>query len=412
MISYKERPLVIISTSAASNITTQITPLIGLSELIKEFKSNPEYNYKEKLLWSIDVAAYASHNKIDLEELDPDGVFISPHKLTGGPGSCGILFFNKRVYAEYSAPSLPSGGTVDFVGGYGESDVIFTRDIHARETYGTPGVLQFIRAALAFKLQELISVEVIHKQETMYSKMIFEKVKEINDSWKNAGYKSMIRILGSQDPESRLSTFSCLLYDQEGQIIPFKLSHRVLSDFFGIQARSGCNCAGPFGILLLKVPEEIITHGKKMISQGNFETKNKYGWIRFNVHFSLTLDEVQYILTALELVVMNISNFSQIYEFENDNYHLKKIREDENTKQAKLKLHSKQTSRHDTRHTDQDYDPDTSLHHIHDAFELNLLEPLKSIQIEESDRNSFMQENIQLVYDFLNDIKNRVIMKN
>jgi len=32
---------------------------------------------------------------------------------------------------------------------------------------------------------------------------------------------------------------------------------KILSDLFGIQARSGCSCAGPYGHKLLGISEEI-----------------------------------------------------------------------------------------------------------------------------------------------------------
>jgi len=32
---------------------------------------------------------------------------------------------------------------------------------------------------------------------------------------------------------------------------------RVINDVFGIQVRSGCSCAGPFGVKLLGIPQKV-----------------------------------------------------------------------------------------------------------------------------------------------------------
>ena len=45
-----------------------------------------------------------------------DAVFISPHKLPGGPGAPGVLVAKRNLFAN-SVPSEPGGGTVFFVTG-------------------------------------------------------------------------------------------------------------------------------------------------------------------------------------------------------------------------------------------------------------------------------------------------------
>mmetsp|Transcript_2682 Transcript_2682/g.4518 ORF Transcript_2682/g.4518 Transcript_2682/m.4518 type:complete len:176 (-) Transcript_2682:2073-2600(-) len=75
-----------------------------------------------------------------------DAVFLSPHKLIGGPGSSGVLIA-KRSIIKNSKPQRLGGGIVFFVN---EVDHEFIADKQEREESGTPGIIQDIRAGLAF----------------------------------------------------------------------------------------------------------------------------------------------------------------------------------------------------------------------------------------------------------------------
>ena len=370
--SHKDRPLIIISTSAASNITTQITPLKKISKLYLESKINfPELS--NKLIWCIDAAAFCSHSSVDLMDLKNDALFVSTHKLTGGPGACGLLFFKTKIYCTDKPPTKPAGGTVDLVTGYKTKDVIFSQDISSRETAGTPGVLQFIRAALTFQLQQLVGLENIKNREHELSLKVFNVIKQLNKKWESQKLKSKIHIIGINDPASRLSTFSCIFFDSKGQPIPFKLVHRILSDFFGVQVRSGCNCAGPFGVKLLNISSERINKAKLEIADGNFNVKAIYGWLRFNCHFSFTDEEVNYLLNSFSFIIENIDVFkNQVYKEINNEFHLLKEYPD---------------------FMISDYR--SSLHNFFYEFKFDLTKPVKNKFIEESERDDFLVNNFE-----------------
>ena len=66
----------------------------------------------------VDFAASAPYIAIDMHPADdPDGwldaIYFSPHKFLGGPGSSGVLIFNKQLYHN-GVPDDPGGGTVDW----------------------------------------------------------------------------------------------------------------------------------------------------------------------------------------------------------------------------------------------------------------------------------------------------------
>lgn len=75
-----------------------------------------------------------------------DAVFLSPHKLVGGPGSSGVLIAKRHMLASLK-PYRTGGGIVIFVD---KKEHQFINDIEEREESGTPGILQDIKAAMVF----------------------------------------------------------------------------------------------------------------------------------------------------------------------------------------------------------------------------------------------------------------------
>ena len=75
---------------------------------------------------------------------------------------------------------------------------------------------------------------------------------------------------------------------------------RLLNDLFGIQARGGCSCAGPYGHTLLDLTPE---HSEALAA----EVRRGFGclrpgWVRFNLHWLSTEEEVDYVLSAMTLI--------------------------------------------------------------------------------------------------------------
>jgi hypothetical protein len=75
---------------------------------------------------------------------------------------------------------------------------------------------------------------------------------------------------------------------------------RLLNDLFGIQARGGCSCAGPYGHSLLGLTRE---HSEALATQVQRQFGClRPGWVRFNLHWLCTDEEVDYILNAMLLI--------------------------------------------------------------------------------------------------------------
>ena len=167
---YADRKLKIGSFTACSNVTGIETPYHELARIMHEAGG---YCF-------IDFAASAPYVNINMHPDDPmeklDAIFFSPHKFLGGPGSSGVLIFDKALYKR-DEPDQPGGGTVDWTNPWGEFK--FVDDIEAREDGGTPGFLQSIRTALCLQLKNQMGVDEMRKREAELVEKAFEGLEKI-----------------------------------------------------------------------------------------------------------------------------------------------------------------------------------------------------------------------------------------
>jgi selenocysteine lyase/cysteine desulfurase len=287
------------SFSAASNVTGMRTPVHEIAALL----------HAHGAIACFDYAASAPYVKIDMNpppgkyggDASLDAVFISPHKFLGGPGSTGVLVFNQRIYHPELPPSVSAGGTVDYVGPESQD---FIKDIEEREKAGTPGVLQILKAGLAFQIKDAIGVEAIEKRES-------ELLQQTFDRWRD---NPNIEILGNPDPERRISIVSFNLKDNRGRYLHPKFVTTLLNDLFGIQSRAGCSCAGPYGHRLLDIDFEKSEQYRRWINKGFCGIKP--GWCRVSLHYVMDDAEVEYILDAVEFVAEQGHLFMSLYDFD------------------------------------------------------------------------------------------------
>jgi hypothetical protein len=74
----------------------------------------------------------------------------------------------------------------------------------------------------------------------------------------------------------------------------------LLNDLFGIQARGGCSCAGPYGHRLLRIDMDRSMRFRKAITSGCEGIKP--GWVRVNFNYFISEVVFRYILDAVHLV--------------------------------------------------------------------------------------------------------------
>ena len=287
---YADRPLKIGSFSAASNVTGVATDVDRVSTVL--------HRYGALAFW--DYAGAGPYVEIDMnperEGIDPslaykDAVFLSPHKFVGGPGTPGVLVM-KRAVAELGMldrPVHPGGGTVDFVTSRDmQVQPLYSKEIEHREESGTPAIVESIRCGLVFQLKDRVGAEVIHGRERAL-------VRAAVASWRQ---NPAIEVLGNPDAE-RLSITSFLIR-YGPQFLHYGFVVALLNDLFGIQARGGCSCAGPYGAMLLRLDEKQGNAFMRCVDDGFNSIKP--GWARVNFNYFISQAEFEYIVKAVHLV--------------------------------------------------------------------------------------------------------------
>ena len=88
----------------------------------------------------------------------------------------------------------------------------------------------------------------------------------------------------------------------------------LLSDLFGIQARGGCSCAGPYGHRLLGIDLERSHEFEREISHGCEGIKP--GWVRVNFNYFISEPVFRYVVEAVGLLADH--GWSLIYDYRFD----------------------------------------------------------------------------------------------
>ena len=294
---YRERPLKIGSFSAASNVTGIVSDVLGITRRLHE--------HGALAFW--DFAAAAPYVRIEMnpkgeDGLDPDlsmdAVFISPHKFIGGPGTPGVLVVKRRLVTN-RVPTVPGGGTVSYVN---EFDHSYVSDLAHREEGGTPAIIESIRAGLVFHLKRAVGEVVIEELEQSF-------VTRAIDSW-SANPK--IQILGNRSAR-RLSIVSFLIRHGE-RYLHHNFVVALLNDLFGIQARGGCSCAGPYGHRLLGIDLDHSSRFKMAINSGCEGIKP--GWVRVNFNYFIPEEVFRFLVEAVQFIAEDGWKLLPLYVFE------------------------------------------------------------------------------------------------
>jgi len=286
---YKDKTLKIASITACSNVTGMQPDYFKIAKIM----------HQNNGVCFVDFACSAPYVKVDMHPKDKeaylDAIFFSPHKFLGGPGTSGVLIFNKNLYHNM-VPDNPGGGTVNWTNPWGEHSYLY--DIELREDGGTPGFLQTVRIALAIQLKEEMGVENIHNREEEINKKIFKKLKSIDNL-----------VILAQQHEDRLGVFSFYIND-----LHFNLGVKILNDRFGIQTRGGCSCAGTYGHFLLHVDQQESHDLIEKIADGCM--LDKPGWIRMSIHPTTTDEEVDFICESIKDLAENFKDWEKDYSYD------------------------------------------------------------------------------------------------
>jgi selenocysteine lyase/cysteine desulfurase len=283
---FAHRKTKIAAITAASNVTGLITPYHEIAELIHTYGG----------FCFVDFACSAPYVNINIHPEKPkqylDAIYFSPHKFLGGPGSTGVLIFNRNLY-HIDIPDIPGGGTVDWTNPWGEHKYIDSIEI--REDGGTPAFLQTIKTAMAIQLKSEMGVENMLKREEELLDLVWDELKSIPG----------VHIL-AENHRKRLGVISFYIEDlHHNEVV------KLLNDKYGIQMRGGCSCAGTYGHYLLNVAPDISRKITEKINHSDYSEKP--GWIRLSLHPVMTNEEIKFILNAIRELTKNYQEWIKEY---------------------------------------------------------------------------------------------------
>lgn len=283
--------------SAASNVTGILTDVRAVSALLHRHGALAVWDFAAAAPYvAIDVGASGDGPDGHLDHLD--AVALSPHKFVGGPGTPGVLVARRELFTN-AVPVVPGGGTVAYVNG---SDHRYLADVEHREEGGTPDIIGAIRAGLAFAVKDAVGTDLIASRERAL-------VRHAVDAW---DAEPAIEVLGSRTAE-RLSIVSFVVR-HGGRHLHHDLVVAILNDLFGVQARGGCSCAGPYGHRLLGIDldrsrafERVLTTGCEGI---------KPGWVRINFSWAVSDEVARFLVEAVRLVARDGWRLLDDYAFD------------------------------------------------------------------------------------------------
>ncbi|MGR3378166.1 aminotransferase class V-fold PLP-dependent enzyme [Salipiger abyssi] len=281
---------VICAFSAASNVSGIIADVAGLTSRVKAAGA--------LMVW--DYAGGGPYLQMAMQpapDAGIDALVFSPHKFIGGPGATGILVLRRDAVVS-DRPTWVGGGTVRFVSSEAHD---YADGLEAREEAGTPNVVGDIRAALAVIVKEHIG------QAHMQARNADLSARAIA-AWRDV---PGIELLGLTGP-ARLPILSFRIRDPRGGFIHQQLATRMLSDRFGIQARGGCACAGPYVLRLLGHDAAAAARIREEILSG--QELEKPGFVRLNLSALMSDAEVAYILESVATLSRDAASYADLYD--------------------------------------------------------------------------------------------------
>ena len=277
--------------SAASNVTGIKTDVRRLARLL----------HAHNTLFCCDYAAGAPYMPIAMAETAPgfgdhiDAVVLSPHKYIGGPGASGLLICDKAVF-DGIMPTMTGGGTVSYVTADGHR---YVSGIERREEAGTPNIVGDIKAGLALELQSRVGAGEIERREATM-------VERAMQAW---SAEANIEILGPAHAE-RIGIFAFNIRCGSKRL-HYGFVVALMNDLFGIQARGGCSCAGPYAHALLNIDDADATRYADAVRDG--QSLVRPGWVRLGFNYFFDERTQDYIIEAVRFIATYGAAFLPLY---------------------------------------------------------------------------------------------------
>ncbi|CAM9230755.1 unnamed protein product, partial [Ectocarpus sp. 6 AP-2014] len=304
--AYSRRRLKIGSFAAASNVTGAMEDTEKITRILHSGGALSFWDYATAAPYvNIDMNP-KGFNDADEALAAKDAVFISGHKFLGGAGTPGLLVCKKKLFTMSKTPVVKGGGTVLFVTHKGHT---YLSNIEEREEGGTPDILGSIRLGLVFQMKEKLGS--VEEKEERLTHMGLTALRS----------NPRICLLGDTG-RKRLPIFSFLVR-HGNRYLHHNFVCALLNDLFGVQARAGCQCAGPYGVRLLSMSDSSLPKMKRQVEADVGIMKP--GFCRLSLTFFMSDAEAslacmgdtscaRYILDAVIFVADHGATFLPLYQ--------------------------------------------------------------------------------------------------
>ena len=169
-----------------------------------------------------------------------------------------------------------------------------------REEGGTPDVTGSLRAALAFKMEERVGVDAIHALETARARRVIDRLGGQPSEPTALSPALALCVLGPTDPAVPRLPIVSFVVRWAGRFLHHGFVSALLNDLYGVQARGGCACAGPYALRLLGIqPRASARIEAELLAKHELL---RPGFTRLSFPWFVSDAEVDYVLSAMEQV--------------------------------------------------------------------------------------------------------------
>ncbi len=289
-----------VSITAVSNVTGIINPIHDIARLAHKYGA----------LIMIDGAQSVAHLPTQMFFPDDpdaciDALVFSGHK-TYTPGSPGVVIARKDHLSSIE-PEEVGGGMVDRVL---EDRYLVKDSFPDREEAGTPNIPGAIALATTIEILDRIGMQTLLEEE---DKVLERSLEEM------AALPELI-VYGGTDhdvcPRAASISFNICGIDHG-------LVAAILNDHFNIAVRNQCFCAHPY---VKEMMAEDLEKDFGTIELGNMsaEFMRKSGMVRASFGLYSTLEDVEFLISALKEIISNIDDYSKDYSVNGDNDYIHK----------------------------------------------------------------------------------------
>lgn len=239
------RKVKLVTLTGASNVTGEMPDIHGIATKVHAAGA--------QIL--VDSAQLAPHRAIDILPLDDpqhlDYIVVSAHKLYAPFGTGAII--GRRDTFMQGEPEYRGGGTIDLV----TTDRVEWTDCPDRDEAGSPNVVGAVAFAAALKVLSRIGMDQVAAHEAELTGHLLTKLQELDK----------VYVLGDNNPTSAGRRLGVVPFNIEG--MHHALVSAILGTEFGIGVRSGCFCAHPYVVQLLKVKDSAMTDLGNEVTHGD-----------------------------------------------------------------------------------------------------------------------------------------------